>query len=367
MSAISLLNGNLKFDPRSFSAFPNEPKKHAQSLEELGNNKEMPNPNKFDTVSLSEDAQVYRIYGEVVSVTETYRDPKITEIIENTTSASESSQVSDTYWGYSSESKYSMDRFFFTAGVDFLYEAAEKYAKIEDYQDFKWSVVDSSNFVRSLMDFLDSGSSSGEEFNTISGDLKALTRELAERMKNGESTDLDSLTTTITVKGTDFTISQLVELQQTLQGFSKLADNSEIKDQQTFAKLGLASTIANAIVEKYSYASDEFASSLGSALNNLVDNYSRNVYSQISIDSGKPNAAYTANKAAVGKTVYDMFSNLDYSSKENLIDSYNKQMNTISNMLTDYTKYMSVQTLGKNTIITDIQKAFKTMLDTLYA
>jgi hypothetical protein len=270
------------------------------------------------------------------------------------------------YYGFDVEARRNeLERWFFTADFDFLYKSAEEYAKIENYQDYNIDPTDSYDFVWSALEFLDGGRRSDQEYTKLAADLKGVAREIAERMKNGESTDLESLTSTVTIKGAQFTMSELKGLQEDAMFFASFSP--EIGEQQSsYANLGLANVAGKMIADKYAGKSEEFASALKSAFSRTVDEFSAKLqkrYEKVNPVDGR----YYIAAAKAGLETERLFNGVDTSSKEAAQKSYKDVRAQLSEHLNRYVPTSNGFSASAGATLSHADRQFQKILDYVYS
>lgn len=196
--------------------------------------------------------------------------------------------------------------------------------------------------------------------------MKGVAREIAERSNNGESTDLNLLTSTLTIKGAQFTMSEFKELQADLQFFAKLSSN-DATQQSTYAGLGLAKAAGDMIADKYADKSEELSNALKESLNRTVDEFSAVLQKNVAGLPSQHLATFYIKAAETGLDAEKLFTGLDTSSKEATQQSYQEMRTKFSAMLDDYAKNMSGFGDSKNATLASVDKQFNQILDYIYA
>lgn len=267
------------------------------------------------------------------------------------------------YMGASVESRRNeLGRFFFTADFDFLYDSAKEYAKIESHQDYDLDPTKSYDFVSSVMSFLDGDNRSSEEWNELKADMKGVAREIAERMKNGQSTDLESLGSTLTIKGAEFTMSEIKQLQEDTKFFASFSPVTG-EQQASYANLGLAKTAGNLIADKWGNKSEEFSNTLKSALSRTVDEFSAVLQKRVVTSS----PFYDKTAVNTGLKTEKMFAGIDTSNRETVEKSYQDIRGSFSNMLDDYIKTMAGLADSKGVTLSAVDRQFNKILNYIYS
>lgn len=239
------------------------------------------------------------------------------------------------------------DRFFFHAPTDFLTDAAKKYAGISDQQDFKYRPTKDDDFVNIAISFFKGDSATKEEVKSVQKQMDAVVKELAGRMKTGGSTDLHTLKSKITIEGTDMTIGDLLDMQQSLNGFEGVMktayQNGGTGDRGQFGELGMIKPLIHAYAQNFAPnlrkgVESAFGQAADSLFKKAVD-YQENWHAQTQKENGGyecPNSYFTSNAyyGNVRESFYQIFSNLDSSSKGAMTKDFENRMqefSTVSN------------------------------------
>ncbi len=235
------------------------------------------------------------------------------------------------------------DCFFFHASTKFLTDAAKKYAGISDQQDFKYRPTKDHDFVCAAISFLKGDSATKEEVKSVQKQMDAVVKELAGRMKTGDSTDLHTLKSKITIEGTDMTIGDLLDMQQSLNGFEGVMktafENVGTGDRGQFGKLGMMKPLIHAYAQNFA---PNLRKGVESAFDQAADglykkavDYQENWHAQTQKEDGGcqcPNPYFTSNAyyGNVRESFYQIFSNLDSSSKGAMTKDFENRMQEFS-------------------------------------
>ena len=234
-------------------------------------------------------------------------------------------------YGYRSYAKEREDldqAYFFHADLDFLYDAAKEYAKISADQDYVYRAIRDDNFVRSTIDWFTQGMGSESDYKNMQKSIDGIVKELAEKIRNGEDTGLDKLTSKLNILGENISVSKLMDIQKSSlelsekmgvigYGTDNLADNAKwgiIKAQG----MALGDRIGGKLGRLYSSA---FAAE--------ADLHVKKCYDTMKPDDLERFITY-------GKEIYDLFGNNNYS--ENALDDILQRFYTASNGMTDVTR-----------------------------
>lgn len=111
------------------------------------------------------------------------------------------------------EQKGYIDSYFFHADTDFLVEAGEQINSEGKYDRYSVNANTLTYYAQGLVDFF---GDQGDPWNTrdqLVQSLRDAAFEMADRLKNGESSDVRSLTTTLSINGEDVTIGELMDMR----------------------------------------------------------------------------------------------------------------------------------------------------------
>lgn len=231
-------------------------------------------------------------------------------------------------YGYKSYAKEREDldqAYFFHAGLDFLFDAAKEYAKIEADQEYVYRAVRDDSFVRSTIDWFTQGMGGETAYENMRKSVDGIVRELAEKIRNGEDTSLDKLTSKFNIMGEEVSVSKLMDIQKkSLElsekmgvigyGTDKLADNAKwgiIKAQG----IAFGNQIGGKLGRLYSSA---FAAE--------ADLHVKKCY-----DTAK--SADLESFVACGEKIYNLFGNDNYS--ESALDDILQSFNSASYGMAD--------------------------------
>jgi hypothetical protein len=103
---------------------------------------------------------------------------------------------------------------FFHTSMNFLMEAAKQYATISDTQEFLYRPTMDYQLVNSTIDFFLGDKASAADYQAMHDSVDKIVRELANRIKKGESTDLSTLKNKLSIAGEEISIDQFRKIQQ---------------------------------------------------------------------------------------------------------------------------------------------------------
>ena len=235
------------------------------------------------------------------------------------------------------------DQYFFHAPADFLTEAAKKYAAISDQQDFKYRPTKDDDFVNIAISFFKGDSATDEEVKSVQKQMDSVVRELADRMKTGGSTNLHTLKSKITIEGTDMTIGDLLDMQQSLNGFEGVMKTAYLScgtnDSGQFGKLGMLKPLIHVYAQSFAPNLQKgVESAFGKAADGLYKkavDFQENWHAQTLKEDGGyqyPNPYYTSDAyyGNVRENYYQIFSNLDSSSKAAMTKDFENRLQEFS-------------------------------------
>ncbi|MBO4915534.1 MAG: hypothetical protein J5449_10045 [Oscillospiraceae bacterium] len=231
---------------------------------------------------------------------------------------------------------------------DFLFDAANSYAKLADDEDFRYRNIRDEGFVRDSLDFFTNGNYTEDDVRKMQDQMTDLVREMAKQVRSGETPDLDKLQTKLTVGGADVTISELINMQTTGRKLSRVLNDIGIGNQIDavgFGKVG----IAKAVGHNYGASRGEIGAKFSEAIDRMYDKALSRV-SRI--------ATEVVEKANDGSGIYwrktykeveksdfqiaDLLSKLDMSSKAAASKDLNAKMKQVDGIIEDYCRQHDV-------------------------
>ncbi len=221
---------------------------------------------------------------------------------------------------------------FLYISTDFLTEAAQQYAKLDDGEAYKWRAIFDDTFIKDAVSFFTGRDATNEEVKALKEQMDVLVNELATRIKNGEDTDLHTLKSKMTIAGHDVTIGQLTNMQKETKALSENTMNQVATvGPNNFARIGLAQSFATLFAkESQNTLGDLFSSAISRLASNNINSI-QNLY------NGYQNIASTmVYKGDFGRETANLFANLDTSSKENMVKDFDSKIKTYTSMLETY-------------------------------
>ncbi len=233
---------------------------------------------------------------------------------------------------YLAPAKNEWSNYFFVMDTRFIQRQAEK---IENGGEFEQDDPITNYFASGLRFWFSEDDSSG----TINS-LEKLCTEYAGRMKNGGSLDLHSLETTFTIRGETVTLGQILDMSDAaklLEGNSQPGKESiygngcgthafdwfAAKGTMKVAALAYAKTLPEALGQTF----EEY-------FTRLWDDDAQDVLDTVFYKNTGGCDSYNADwKRAVAQTGYDLFSGLDFSSRETAQSSFHGAMKQFEHMV----------------------------------
>lgn len=233
-----------------------------------------------------------------------------------------------TYTDYKTTQQERLMSYFFTASTDFLMEAAQEYAKIDSAQEFVYRPTNDDEFVRSAVDFFARGMAGKSDYEAMSKSIDGIVRELAEKIKNGEDTSLDKVTSKLDILGEKVSMSDLLKIREQSKSFM-----NTMGTRITFGTDSLAESAQKGMIKA---AAQSYGDKIGGRLGQL---YSAAIGAEIdnrynrTIEHCKDSSSVQI-KAVVdsGTELYNLFSKLDAANEstfKNSFDSLRGQMESI--------------------------------------
>ena len=176
--------------------------------------------------------------------------------------------------------------------------------------------------------------------------MTSIVRELAQQIKDGGTPDLSKVKTTLTVGGTEVSISQLLEMQKTgrelSESFSGMTSGSlTAHNTEAFAKMGIAKALGNY------YGSDKGA--IGQMFSQSMDRL------------------YEKGLDQVERGLAKLFSQMDTGSKSSLVQSFSSTLAQARSLVAQYCSQYNLPTthVGLAGATVGIEKFFQTWMEKL--
>lgn len=242
---------------------------------------------------------------------------------------------------------------FLYQSFDFLTDAAKEYATLGDNEVFQHRNINDLSFVRDTLSFF-----TGEDYyktgyidetqSALMDQITTVVHELSQQIKNGESPDLSKVKTTLTIGGSDVTISKLMEMQQIGRELSESFKNlsaGSLNGQTTeaFAKMGIAKSLSSYYAGDKGEAGTLFSAAIDRLYERGIAQVQRGqAWSQSVI--GVANTSSSQNAVKVGLDIADTFSKLDGSSKSGLSYSFSSALSQMRSIVQQYCSQYNLPT-----------------------
>lgn len=250
-----------------------------------------------------------------------------------------------------------INSYFAQADMQFIEEQAQALAASEQYNAsnleiglFNKAVYDF--FCKPAFDENASWEETGAYGKQLKQDMQAVIEELAQHIKNGEDIDLHSLKTEFNLAGTKVTLGTLLDMQEAAKKIiNTIAPEANGVSAGSFgftqlAQTGIKKAAVNAFAKK---AGDKLGSMFASSMNQLIDTNAAQCL-RLQQECGLPTQLNTWT-AQVSKSSYELFSGLDFSTKEKAQKDFQMKLSQFKGMLTT-----GAYGYGKNDAI-DIMKS----------
>ena len=260
---------------------------------------------------------------------------------------------------------------FFYRNTDFLFSAAQEYTALGENEVFRHRNINDVNFVRDTLDFFTNGNYSQTDVNRMQGQITSVVRELAQQVKDGGSPDLSKVKTTLTVGGTEVSISQLLEMQKTgrelSESFSGMTSGSlTAHNTEAFAEMGIAKALGNY------YGSDKGA--IGQMFSQSMDRLYEKGVAEVERAHAwaqtKTYGARTAGNRDAVKTelgLAKLFAQMDTGSTNSLVQSFSSTLAQARSLVQRYCSHynMPATHVGLAGATVGIEKFFQTWMNKL--
>ncbi len=251
---------------------------------------------------------------------------------------------------------------FFHLSDSFLMEAAKQYATISDSQEFKYRPTQDDVYVDIAMQWFLGDKATKEDYQEMSDSVDKIVRELASKIKNGESTDYSFLKNKLSIRGENISVTQLKQLSETSHKLEKgvydfgFGTDSVVE----FAKKGIRNAAAGLLANSLNgNLKDEFAQGFKRLMDKSCEN-------NVAAYGHEPkDAPYLNAYGELCPKLYGLFSGLDTSSKENMISDFNSKMKEFDYVLRK--QFLGNDPAGKyaDTIANSYEGEIKDLFNTL--
>ena len=260
---------------------------------------------------------------------------------------------------------------FFYRKTDFLFSAAQEYTALGENEVFRHRNINDVNFVRDTLDFFTNGNYSQTDVNRMQDQMTSVVRELAQQIKGGGTPDLSKVKTTLTVGGTEVSISQLLEMQKTgrelSESFSGITSGSlTAHNTEAFAKMGIAKALGNYYGSDKGAIGQMFSQSMDRLYEKGLDQVERgHAWAQTVTYGARTSGNRDAVKTELG--LAKLFSQMDTGSKSSLVQSFSSTLAQARSRVAQYCSQYNLPTthVGLAGATVGIEKFFQTWMEKL--
>ena len=255
--------------------------------------------------------------------------------------------------------------------TDFLFSAAQEYTALGENEVFRHRNINDVNFVRDTLDFFTNGNYSQTDVNRMQDQMTSIVRELAQQIKDGGTPDLSKVKTTLTVGGTEVSISQLLEMQKTgrelSESFSGMTSGSlTAHNTEAFAKMGIAKALGNYYGSDKGAIGQMFSQSMDRLYEKGLDQVERgHAWAQTVTYGARTSGNRDAVKTELG--LAKLFSQMDTGSKSSLVQSFSSTLAQARSLVAQYCSQYNLPTthVGLAGATVGIEKFFQTWMEKL--
>ena len=260
---------------------------------------------------------------------------------------------------------------FFYRKTDFLFSAAQEYTALGENEVFRHRNINDVNFVRDTLDFFTNGNYSQTDVNRMQDQMTSIVRELAQQIKDGGTPDLSKVKTTLTVGGTEVSISQLLEMQKTgrelSESFSGMTSGSlTAHNTEAFAKMGIAKVLGNYYGSDKGAIGQMFSQSMDRLYEKGLDQVERgHAWAQTVTYGARTSGNRDAVKTELG--LAKLFSQMDTRNKSGLVQSFSSTLAQARSLVAQYCSQYNLPTthVGLAGATVGIEKFFQTWMEKL--
>ena len=260
---------------------------------------------------------------------------------------------------------------FFYRKTDFLFSAAQEYTALGENEIFRHRNINDVNFVRDTLDFFTNGNYSQTDVNRMQDQMTSVVRELAQQIKGGGTPDLSKVKTTLTVGGTEVSISQLLEMQKTgrelSESFSGMTSGSlTAHNTEAFAKMGIAKALGNYYGSDKGAIGQMFSQSMDRLYEKGLDQVERgHAWAQTVTYGARTSGNRDAVKTELG--LAKLFSQMDTRNKSGLVQSFSSTLAQARSRVAQYCSQYNLPTthVGLAGATVGIEKFFQTWMEKL--
>lgn len=249
-----------------------------------------------------------------------------------------------TYTDYKTTQQERLMSYFFTASTDFLMEAAQEYAKIGKDQEFVYRPTNDDQFVRSAIDFFARGMAGKSDYEAMSKSIDKVVRELAEKIKNGEDTSLENVTSKLDILGEKISLSDLLKIQKQSKSFM-----NAMGTRITFGTDSLAESAQKGMIKAVAGAyGDKIGGRLGQLYSAAMGAEIDNRYHRTILNSKNSDTVQVKSVVDSGTELYELFSKLDATNESTFKSSFDSMRGQMEAILAKYnSKLMNMADIDK--------------------
>ena len=260
---------------------------------------------------------------------------------------------------------------FFYRKTDFLFSAAQEYTALGENEVFRHRNINDVNFVRDTLDFFTNGNYTQTDVNRMQDQITSVVREMAQQIKDGGTPDLSKVKTTLTVGGTEVSISQLLEMQETGRGlsesFSGMTTGSlTAHNTEAFAEMGIAKALGSYYGSDKGAIGQMFSQSMDRLYEKGIAEVERaHAWAQTVTYGAKTSGNRDAVKTELG--LAKLFSQMDTGSKNSLAQSFSSTLAQARSLVQQYCSQYNMPTthVGLAGATVGIEKFFQAWMGKL--
>lgn len=248
-------------------------------------------------------------------------------------------------------SKYTHD--FFDASSNSIMSAAREFATSGSNEISAYPAINASidNFAKSMLDFFSVSKYTPSDFDKTKESIVNIVKELAEMLEKGEEADYSKLNGKIDIMGEQISLIELLDIQKYAKELSSqlIGEKNErvglgSDDVGEFARKGIIKSMGTAYGDQIGGAVGEMFKSawiteVDKHVQIIMDNKDRINKSIMSVlsDAEQEGTILHHNILKNGaQWIYDAFSKVDTSSKENALESYKTLSGEIDTAITKF-------------------------------
>lgn len=219
----------------------------------------------------------------------------------------------------------------------FLFDAAKRYAALNDNETFLLRTIDDSAFVHSTLHFFTGGNYTHDDSQALRKQVTVIVEELAQQIKGGEEPDLSKLQNTLTIGGIDVSITELMEYQKVGRELTDSFQYGSLRAPLSggcvagHAKMGLAKSIA----ELHGSDKGELGRRFSDGMARLYDKALARQVKNASSDFWKE-GFWSREALDIQVDSAKSFGNMDSGSKESITKDFSQKLNRLESRIRAY-------------------------------